>query len=125
MSDFRLDALSTSRLMEMAAGRDTQTLQEAFAPAHTHHNFNPLDEVKMSLALLARNAGSRPVIEWLLDLTMRAPYPVTSQNRDDLAFAAAKHQARAAVGETILVAIREGEKLLDQKAKGSNDEKPS
>jgi hypothetical protein len=119
MSSGRREALSTSELLDMVTGREFSDQKAAFHPAATHPgNFEPSDQVKVAAAILWRAGESREFVEWILDLTMRAPYPVTSQEPHDLQFAAAKHQARAAVGETVLLAIRKGEQLLDQN-KGS------
>jgi hypothetical protein len=119
MSSDRRSALSTSDLIDMVTGRDFSDQKAAFHPAATHPgNFEPSEQVMMAAAILWRAGEGREFVEWILDLTMRAPYPVTSQEPHDLQFAAAKHQARAAVGETVLLAIRKGEQLLDQN-KGS------
>lgn len=119
MSADRRSAMPTSDLLDMVSGLHFPDMQAAFHPAATHGgNFEPSDHVKMAAAILWRAGEGREFVEWILDLTMRAPYPVTSQDPHDLQFAAAKHQARAAVGETVLLAIRKGEQLLDEQ-KGS------
>lgn len=119
MTGSRRDALPTSHLLDLVNGLDFPGQETAFHPAQVHAGgFEPSDKVKIAAAILWRAGEGREFVEWILDLTMRAPYPVTSQNPHDLQFAAAKHQARAAVGETVLLAIREGERLLDN-AKGS------
>jgi len=119
MSADRRAALSTSDLLDLVTGREFSDQKAAFHPAATHPgNFEPSDKMMMAAAILWRAGEGREFVEWILDLTMRAPYPVTSQDPHDLQFAAAKHQARAAVGETVLLAIRKGEEMLDQQ-KGS------
>lgn len=87
-----------------------------FAPAVVAQSFDPGQEFKRNLAAFSRTGLGREIVDWLLDLTCRAPYPVTSQDMQDLAFAAAKHQARAAVGETIVKAIADGNAILDHSA---------
>lgn len=57
--------------------------------------------------------GQREAMEWLLDLTLRAPYPHVSGSIEQAAIAAAKHQARAGIGEVIVAAIAEGKRLQD------------
>lgn len=87
---------------------------DQFGPAVVSQSFDPGADFKKNLAAFARTGLGREIIDWLLDLTCRAPYPVTSQDMQDLAFAAAKHQARAAVGETIVKAIADGNDILDR-----------
>ena len=88
--------------------------EKQFGPAVVAENFDPGVEVKRFAAAMSQTAEGRRFIDWLLDLTCRAPYPVTSQSIEDLAMSAAKHQARAAVGETIVKAIADGHKLLNR-----------
>lgn len=103
------------RELERRAGaQGWEFLEQQFAPAMVAQNFDPGDEFKRNIAAFARTAFGRSIVDWLLDLTCRAPYPVTSQIMHDLVYAAAKHQARAAVGETIVKAIADGNALLDR-----------
>lgn len=88
--------------------------REQFAPALVSQSFDPGEDFKKNLAAFARTDLGRRIVDWLLELSCRAPYPVTSQDMQDLAFAAAKHQARAAVGETIIKAIADGNQLLNR-----------
>jgi hypothetical protein len=89
--------------------------ERQFTPANISKQFEPDDDLKIHLAALAQTELGRRLFDWLLDLTCRAPYPFTVEDRDTLAFAAAKHQARAAIGETIVKAIADGRKLLNAK----------
>lgn len=88
--------------------------ENQFGPAVVAQSFDPGDEVKKFAAAMSQTVEGRRFIDWLLDLTCRAPYPVTSQTIEDLAMSAAKHQARAAVGETIVKAIADGNALLNR-----------
>ena len=87
---------------------------ERFSPALVAQSFDPGEDFKKNLAAFARTELGRRIVDWLLDLTCRAPYPVTTQDMQDLAFAAAKHQARAAVGETLVKAIADGNVILNR-----------
>lgn len=88
--------------------------RDQFGPALVGENFDPGEDFKKNLAAFARTDLGRRIVEWLLDMTCRAPYPATSQDMQDLAFAAAKHQARAAVGEVIVKAIADGNAILNR-----------
>lgn len=105
---------SLEEIERMVGAKGWDFFEERFGPALVAQNFDPGDEFKRNMAAFARTAFGRVIVDWLLDLTCRAPYPVTSQDMQDLAFAAAKHQARAAVGETIVKAIADGNALLDR-----------
>ncbi len=105
---------SLEEIERMVGAKGWDFFEERFGPALVAQNFDPGDEFKRNMAAFARTAFGRGIVDWLLDLTCRAPYPVTSQDMQDLAFAAAKHQARAAVGETIVKAIADGNALLDR-----------
>lgn len=85
--------------------------EKQFAPAVFGDEQRPADEIMQALARLAELPDTRRVVDWLLDLTCRAPYPRTFDTTENLAFAAAKHQARAAVGEVIVKAIHEGRQI--------------
>lgn len=110
-------AMGSLEEIERAIGANGwEFFREQFGPAVVAQGFDPGADFKKNLAAFARTGLGREIVDWLLDLTCRAPYPVTSQDLQDLAFAAAKHQARAAVGETIVKAIAEGNAILDRPA---------
>ena len=102
---------SLEELEKRFAGEGWDYFEKQFAPAVTPANLDPGDKFKRQLAAVAQTEWGRELIGWIYDLTCRAPYPVTMQNMEDLAFAAAKHQARAAVGEVIAKAIADGKEL--------------
>lgn len=113
----RPPAMGSLEEIEQAIGANGwDFFRDQFGPAVVAQSFDPGNDLKKNLAAFARTGLGREIIDWLLDLTCRAPYPVTSQSLHDLAFAAAKHQARAAVGETIIKAIADGNALLDRPA---------
>lgn len=93
---------------------DWRELEEMFKPALVTRDFEPDEKLKRFAAACWSSGEGRAFIDWLFDLTCRAPYPVTSQDMNDLAFAAAKHQARAAVGETLAACICDGLKILNR-----------
>lgn len=109
---FSRQALAIDRLLEAAPS--WEGLNQAFFPARTHDRFDPGDDMKKVLAAFNGTAEGRRIIEWLCDLTCRAPYPQISGDFQTAALAAKAHEARAAVGYVILRAIADGEALLHQ-----------
>ena len=91
MTDLMRDVLRSDSLFAEMSDKDFDTLIDQISPAETGPDFAPDDDVKKMLAAFWTSHDARRVIDWLLDITIRAPYPVTGPNRDDLAFAAAKH----------------------------------
>lgn len=89
-------------------------LEQAFFPARPTDAFNPQDEVKKFLAAAFRTAQGRAFLEWVADLTVRAPPGHSGETLEAAALAHAKHQARYAVGEAILRALAEGDELLNR-----------
>lgn len=90
-------------------------LEQAFAPAKVADNFDPGDDMKRMLAAFLGTVEGRNILEWLFDLTSRAPYPHVGSGRDSAWIAAAKHEARCAVGQAIARAIVDGNELLNRK----------
>lgn len=105
---------SVAELETLIGGGGWADFQKAFAPAAVSASMDPGDELKKAVAGMYQTDQGRKIIDWLLDQTCRAPYPITGQSMEDLAYAAAKHQARAAVGEMIVKAIVDGRALIDQ-----------
>ncbi|RWF48378.1 MAG: hypothetical protein EOS50_32035 [Mesorhizobium sp.] len=89
-------------------------LNQAFLPAKVADNFDPGDDMKQVLYHFNNTAEGRRIIEWLCDLTVRAPFPHVGSTGESAALAAAKHEARTAVGYAMLRAIAEGEELWKQ-----------
>ncbi|MBS9720043.1 hypothetical protein JYU29_04990 [Tianweitania sp. BSSL-BM11] len=100
----------------LAAPSTWDGLEHAFKPSQMPDRFDPGDDIKMLLAGLKNTVDGRRIIEWLADLTFRAPYPSTGSSFEQAALAAAKHEARAAVGHVLLRAIAEGDALLNQRS---------
>lgn len=99
----------------MRAGGRTgwEALEAGFAPAPVADRFRPEERIMRFAAALGLHPEGREFLEWIFDLTCRAPYPKTTGDMQELAYAAAKHQARAAVGDVIALAIAEGRRLND------------
>ena len=97
---------------QMLAGvPDWTGLSQAFFPAGVSDRFDPGEDMKQVLYHFYQTAEGRRIIDWLADLTVRAPYPHVGQTSESVAIAAAKHEARAAVGYSLLRAIADGEQL--------------
>lgn len=107
---------SLDDLTSVGGKQGWDALEAAFLPALTGQGLRPDERIMRFLAAMAQTEDGRAFVDWLFDLTCRAPYPRTGGDRDELAFAAAKHQARAAVGDVIAAALVEGRRLIDQGA---------
>jgi hypothetical protein len=99
-------------------------LNQAFFPARTSDNFDPGDDMKLVMFHFNNTAEGRRIIEWFCDLTVRAPFPHVGSMKESAALAAAKHEARTAVGYAMLRAIAEGEQLW-KAARSHDNEKPA
>lgn len=84
---------------------------EQWLPAGTVDILNPDDELKMFIAAMSESGLGKRFFDYLMNLTVRHPYPMTTNSMEDLAFAAAKHQARATVGELLVKIRMEGRAL--------------
>lgn len=112
--DFGRQLQAVDRLISSPPSWDD--LLKEFTPAAVPDTFDPGDDMKKLLAGLYNTAEGRRIIEWLADLTFRAPYPHTGASLEAAALAAAKHEARAAVGRSILKAIADGNQLLNHRS---------
>ncbi len=91
---------------------DVDKMADLIGELSKQADYRPTDDV--AKALYALFQYNRAVIDWLLDLTLRAPYPHVDGDFQKAALAAAKHQARAGIGEVIAAAIAEGKRISDQ-----------
>ncbi|RUW46088.1 hypothetical protein [Mesorhizobium sp. M8A.F.Ca.ET.021.01.1.1] len=98
----------------LAGVPDWEGLSQAFYPVKTADNFDPGTDMKQVLFHLYGTLEGRRIIEWLADLTVRAPYPHVGQSKDSVMIAAAKHEARVGVGLVLFRAIADGEELYKQ-----------
>lgn len=74
----------------------------------------PSDTVAKNMANLARTKGGRDMLEWIMDITLRAPYHVTGKTIEETALNSATRQGINGVAEAILNAIKHGEDLLEK-----------
>lgn len=101
---------------DLISGRPNwQGLEEAFAPAQVSDRFRPEDDLAKMMAAFSRTAEGQRMFEWIFELTKWAPYPKTGNSFESAALAAAKHEARVAVGDVIFAAIGAGDELLNPK----------
>lgn len=91
------------------------SLEKSIRPADVPKDFDPGDFMKQQIAAFYGTQDGRAIIDWLFDLTLRAPYPHVGSSRDSAWIAAAKHEARVAVGQTIARAIVDGKELFNRK----------
>jgi len=82
-------------------------------------SYRPKDEDLKNFWLLWRSIDGRRLIEWWLDMTLRAPYPPVGNDFQEAALAAARFGARAALGEVMLEALAEGKRLYENKNQGN------
>lgn len=107
--------------MLTAGGVGWDALEKMFQPAAVADQWKPDENLLKELGALSQTEFGRRLFGWLFDLTNRAPYPSTGGgNLEQVAMAAAKHEARAAVGEVIVNAIVEGRRLLDEGKEPNN-----
>lgn len=104
----------------LQAPTDWKGLSQAFFPAAVADNFDPGDDMKVVLFHFNNTAEGKRIIEWFVDLTVRAPFPHVGSMKESAALAAAKHEARTAVGYAMLQAIAEGEKIWSQRRSQEN-----
>lgn len=98
-----------------------EDLEGSFFPAGTADSFDPGDDMKEVLFHFSNTPEGRRIVEWLADLTCRAPYPHVGNSLEAAGIAAAKHEARAAVGQTLMRAIAEGEQIWKAKKESKPD----
>jgi hypothetical protein len=105
----------------VSAAPSWDTLEQAFFPARMADNFDPGDDMKEVLFHFAHTAEGRRIVEWLADLTCRAPYPHVGSTNDSAALAAKAHEARTAVGYALMRAIAEGGEIWKAKKESKPD----
>lgn len=98
-------------------------LEQAFFPAEVADRFDPGADMKEVLFHFYQTAEGRRILDWIFDLTARAPFPHVGSTKESAAIAAAKHEARTAVGYVICRAIADGEQLWKQRSQAH--EKPA
>lgn len=84
-------------------------------PAQMQNPFRPDGKILQEIARYSETVEGREVIAWLRSITDQAPYPnVSGGNFEQVAIAAAKHDARATIGRMIAAAISEGTAITNQ-----------
>ncbi|GGE79128.1 hypothetical protein H1W37_19455 [Stappia taiwanensis] len=101
-------------MVSRAGGDGWEGLEELFKPHLATAPLQPSDLVAKNLAMLAQHSGSREVIEWLMDITLRQPFRPTGKTLEETALRAATRQGINGVGEAVLAAIEHGQKLLEK-----------
>jgi len=100
-------------LSQMGEGWDG--LERSFSPAPTRRPFEPEDDLKKMIALFYDTTPEgRRIVEWIFDLTFRAPYPPVAGSFEQAALAAKAHEARAAVGRVLVQTIVDGRALMEK-----------
>ena len=111
----RFANLSIEQMLALLDGKSEPEIAKQFAPAALHRDATPDEKLKEFMAGLNATPQGRLFFNWLLNLTCNAPYPDTGLTMEVLAFAAAKHQARAAIGEAIMFYITQGDALIENR----------
>lgn len=100
---------------EMIAGTDdvlnVDKIIERLGEQTPGGEFKPSNDVAELFYLMYSRADSREAIEWLFNLTVRAPEPLIQDNFERAALLAARRQARQALGDVLAHAIALGEKI--------------
>jgi hypothetical protein len=95
------------------AGGGWESLEAMFKPHLQRAPLQPADDVARALYVMYALGGEgRAVIEWLMDITIRAPFRVTGSTIEETALHAAGRQCINGVGEAVLTAIAHGETIF-------------
>lgn len=115
-ANFRREVAALDDMLAQLGGEGWDGLAGKFFPAPVAQSFDPGERVKRFLAAIVRTPDGREFIQWLSDLTWRAPYPSIGASFEQAAIAAKAHESRAAVGEVVLKAVTEGNVLLNHRS---------
>lgn len=108
------DALSFDHLLQNSTGWSEL---EKLMPQLQEQPLQPSDRVARNLANIARTQGGREILEYFMDVSLRAPYQVTGKSMEETALNAATRQGVNGMAEVILNVIKHGEDLIE-KGKG-------
>lgn len=106
-------------LEDGAAGGGWDELEKMFKPHLQDAPLQPNDVVARFLWGMRASPHGRDVIEWLMDITLRAPLRATGRTFEETAMLTATRQGINGVGEAVLAAIAHGAKL-DEQQKNQN-----
>ena len=109
---FRRELADLDTMLSAIGGAGWEGLEQKFAPAKVADTFEPEERIKRFLGAAYMTVEGREFIQWLADLTFRAPYPHVAGNFEAAALAAKAHEARAAVAESVLLALAQGYALI-------------
>lgn len=109
------DAQPLDAMLQAAGGEGWEGLENLLKPHVQAAPMQPSDRVAKNLAVLVQTQGGREIVEWIMDVTLRAPLRVTGSSLEETALNAARKQGINGVGEVILHAIKRGETLLETK----------
>ena len=101
-------------LQHGVAGGGWEALEDMFKPHLSDAPLQPSDEVAVFLLGMFREPRGREVLEWLMDITLRAPLRVTGRTLEETALMAATRQGINGVGEAVLAAIGHGAAILEK-----------
>jgi len=101
----------------LAAGNDmldVDALLQKMLGAQEGLGYRPKAQDLKDFWMLWHSPNGRKLMEWWLDMTLRAPYPHVGDDVQSAALAAARFQARASLGEVLLEALSAGKKVYEQ-----------
>lgn len=102
-------------LEQGVAGGGWDALEEMFKPHLQAAPLQPSDDVARALWILYSVGGEgRAVIEWLMDITIRAPFRATGKDFQETALLTATRQGINGVAEAILAAIDHGRQVAEK-----------
>lgn len=87
-------------------------LSSLFDPELVSRTMRPRDELAEFIYGMTQLPESAVFIEWLMDITLRAPMSVTGPTIEATALNAARREGAAMIGEAVLAAIARGHKSL-------------
>jgi len=109
--------MDLDQMLAQIGGLGWAGLEHSFKPAPLPDLFEPGDQLKIRIATLYDHSHEvRQIIEWIFDLTFRAPYPHIGGSFEEAALAAKAHEARAAVGRVLVQAILDGRRLNERRS---------
>ena len=111
---FSRQTMPLDRMIEQAGAPGWKFFEDMFKPAGVSDRFDPGADMKKFLAAFEQTAQGRQFLEWIADLTVRAPFPHVGSSRDAAWIAGAKHEARFGVGSVIFKAVADGRELLSK-----------
>jgi len=115
----RRDALPLD-LLQAQSREDllADALKGLFPEDQVNGFMTPKEDLAEFLFLLCDRADGREVFDWLMDITIRAPYRVQGKSIEETALWAARREGMALVGELILAALARGRNSIAARSPG-------